>query len=72
VIDPGLGAVIDVPVTWTPEKDWRYGVGTFIGPQRPLGLCFEIMHAEALPARGGTSGDSLFVLRSGLPEGAIC
>lgn len=72
VIDPGADAVIDVPVTWTPQKDWGYGVGTVIGPQRPSTFCANVVHAEALPARGGTVGDSLFVLTSGLPKDAIC
>ena len=59
-------------VTWTPQANYEYGVGAVAGMQRPAGFCFSIAHAIALPARGGTQGDTLFVTQSGIPRGAIC
>jgi hypothetical protein len=59
-------------VSWSPELDWSYNVGAVAGPQRPLGFCFAIAAALALPPRLGRTGDTLFVLRTGLPKDAVC
>ena len=60
-------------VSWTPERNWRYGVIATLGTQRFLGFCtIGTQEAVGLPPRGGNDGDSLFVVRSGLPEGAVC
>jgi hypothetical protein len=72
VLAPGDTAAAG-SVSWTPEPHWRYGVNAVVGRQRPGGFCiFAVEHAIRLPVRGGTEGDTLFVFRSGLPDGAVC
>jgi hypothetical protein len=59
-------------VTWTPKADWQYGVMAVVAPRRPQGFCFSIVHARPLPAAPNSTADSLFIIQSGLPKGAVC
>lgn len=59
-------------VTWTPQEDWEYGVTAVVDSRRPQGICFGIAHVAPLPPGVANSADTLFVLQSGLPKGAIC
>ena len=59
-------------VTWRAERDWTYSVTGWVGATRPVGPCFQVRSATPLPARGGTTGDTLFVLYTELPYGAVC
>ena len=59
-------------VSWTPQENWEYGVAAFVDTHRPAGFCFNIVEAIALPAPAGAAVDTLYVLQSGLPKGAIC
>lgn len=71
-----LGAATDTAAaaiaSWTPEANWVYGIGAEVAPQLGAFVCGAVAARLALPARGGSSGDSLFVVRGGLPQGAIC
>jgi hypothetical protein len=59
-------------VTWTPQQDWQYGLTAVVATHRPQGFCFSIPHARSLPATASSTADTLFVLQSGLPKGAVC
>ena len=58
--------------TWTPQEEWEYGVTAVVDSRRPQGFCFRVAHATPLPSDASASTDTLFVLQSGLPKGAIC
>jgi hypothetical protein len=59
-------------VTWTPQNDWEYGVAAVVATHRPQGICIAIVHARPLPATLTSTADTLFILQSGLPKGAVC
>ena len=59
-------------VTWTPQEDWEYGVSAVVATHRPAGFCSSTVHARPLPATLTSTADTLFVLQSGLPKGAVC
>lgn len=63
---------VDATVTWTPEPRFGYGVSAIVRAHRPVGFCFATVTALPLPPRGGTSGDTLFFVQSGVPDGAVC
>jgi hypothetical protein len=73
VLGPGDTAAAG-SVSWTPEPDWSYSVFAVAGTDRPpRGFCvLSVTHVSQLPPRAGTEGDTLFIERSGLPEGAVC
>lgn len=58
-------------VTWTPQRDWEYGVDAVVDAHRPQGFCFHIVQAIPLPSESGAT-DTLFIAQSGLPKGAVC
>jgi hypothetical protein len=59
-------------VVWTPQDDWLYGVAAIVSTNRPVGFCFNVVHATALPGAVGAPADTLFIVHSGLPKDAIC
>ena len=60
-------------VSWTAEKDWGYSVTGEVGPRPPHGFCvISVSAAGELPPRAGTSGDSLFLVLSGLRKNTVC
>jgi hypothetical protein len=63
---------VEVNYSWTPQKDWNYGIDAVVGQNRPAGFCFNVVGALPLPPRAQTSGDSLFVLYAGLGDGSVC
>lgn len=58
--------------SWTPQENWEYGVAAFVDTHRPAGFCFKIVEAIPLPAPAAAAVDTLYILQSGLPKGAVC
>ena len=51
------------------QAGYQYGLGGMVSRVRPIGLC--VSSIAALPLRNSPS-DTLFVLYSALPKGAVC
>lgn len=66
------GGDVTERVSLTPQEDWEYSVAVVVNSRRPHGLCFNVVRATPLPAVAGAATDTLFVIQSGLPRGAIC
>jgi len=55
------------------EPDYRFGLGLVTGRERPIGPCAG--SALAVPIRGSDArraADTLFIMHSALPNGAVC
>jgi hypothetical protein len=59
-------------LAWTPQRDWDYGVEALVDTHRPQGFCVNIVQAIPLPPASGVPADTLFIVQSGLPTGAVC
>lgn len=69
LLDVNGDTLASVSFTQNLQAGYRYGIGAVVGSQRIVSLCGGT--AAVAPLRNSTS-DSLFVVATGIPDGAAC